>query len=425
MLLLFGSLIILFLLNVPLSIAVGLASIIWIVFSGVDIPLVIVAHRFLRGLDSFPLIAIPFFMLAGQFMSKGSCAQRLIDFADALVGWLRGGLAHINVMASMFFAGMTGSAVSDTSAIGSILIPAMVKSGYGRDVTAAVTATSSVIGIIIPPSVTIVIYAIVAEVSIGSLLFAGIIPGIMLGLALMAAVAIYARLKGYEAVSTFSISQSLHTFKRAFLSMITVIIVVGGIYGGIFTATEASIVAAVYSFILVKFIYREITWRDTFTIFIETSKLASLGLFLYGLCSVFSWIVATQQVPEIIFNFLTGITTNHTVILLMIITLLLALGTVLESMAAILIFVPILGPIGAMLGLDPIHFGMIICLAIGLGLATPPVGVCIFIACGLAEVQVSKVAMAVIPYFIASLIVLLLVAFIPWLSLYIPSLLMR
>jgi len=283
-------------------------------------------------------------------------------------------------------------------------------------VTAAVTATSSVIGIIIPPSVTIVIYAIVAEVSIGSLLFAGIIPGIMLGLALMAAVAVYARLKGYEAVSTFSISQSLHTFKRAFLSMITVIIVVGGIYGGIFTATEASIVAAAYSFILVKFIYREVTWRDIFTIFIDTSKLASLGLFLYGLCSVFSWIIATQQVPEMIFNYLTGITTNHTVILLMIIALLLALGTVLESMAAILIFVPIL---------DPIHFGMIICLAIGLGLATPPVGVCIFIACGLAEVEVSKVAMAVIPYFIASLIVLLLVAFIPWLSLYIPNLLMR
>jgi tripartite ATP-independent transporter DctM subunit len=424
MLLLFSSLLLLFLLNVPLSFAVGISCMIYLVFGGLDVPLVLLTHRFLRGLDSFPLMAIPFFMLAGQFMGRGSCAKRLIDFAESFVGWMKGGLAHINIMSSMFFAGMTGSAVSDTSAIGSILIPSMIRSGYSPDVTAAITATSSVIGIIIPPSVIIVIYGVVAEQSIGALLLAGIIPGILLGFALMIAVAIYAHVTGYQAVTNFSMPRVIHTFKRAFLSLITVIIVVGGIYGGIFTATEASIMAAVYSFLLVKFVYREITWRQVADVFIETSKLASLGLFLYGLSNVFTWIIATEQVPEKIFNLLIGITSNRTLIIIFIIILLLALGTVLESVAAILIFVPILGPIGQMIGLDPIHFGMIVCLAIGLGLATPPVGVCLFIACGLANVEVSRVAKAIIPYFIASLIVLLLVAFIPDLSLFIPKKLM-
>jgi len=422
MLLLFGSLFLLFLLNVPLSFGVGLASLIWLLFSGVDIPLVVLAHRFLRGLDSFPLLAIPFFMLAGQFMSRGGVARRLIDFAESLVGSFKGGLAHINIMVSMFFAGMTGSAVSDTTAIGSILIPAMIDNGYERDVTVAITATSSVIGVIIPPSIVVVIYAIVAEVSVGDLLLAGIIPGILLGFALMAAVAVIAHRRGYQSVAKFSIRNILRTFRRSFLSLITVIIVVGGIYGGIFTPTEASIIAAVYAFILSTLVYRELTWYEIRKIFVDTAKVCSLGLFLLGTTSIFGWIVATQQIPQIIFDFVMSVTANKTIILLSIILLLLLIGTVLESVAAILILVPILAPIGLNVGLDPIHFGMIIVLAIALGLSTPPVGVCIFVACGLANAQVSSVVKAIIPFFLVSLVVLLLVAFIPQISLFIPNL---
>jgi C4-dicarboxylate transporter DctM subunit len=317
---------------------------------------------------------------------------------------------------------MTGSAVSDTTAIGSILIPAMIDNGYEKDVTVAITATSSVIGVIIPPSIVVVIYAIVAEVSVGDLLLAGIVPGILLGLALMAAVAVIARRRGYQSVAKLSIRNILRTFRRSFLSLITVIIVVGGIYGGIFTPTEASIIAAVYAFILSTLVYRELNWREIRKIFVDTATVCSLGLFLLGTTSIFGWIVATQQIPQIIFDFVMSVTANKTILLLSMILLLLLIGTVLESVAAILILVPILAPIGLNVGLDPIHFGMIIVLAIALGLSTPPVGVCIFVACGLANAQVSSVMKAIIPFFLVSLAVLLLVAFIPQISLFIPNL---
>jgi len=422
MLILFGSLIPLFLLNVPLAFAIGLGCFFWLLWGGVDMPLVVLAHRFMRGLDSFPLLAIPFFMLAGQFMSKGGIAQKLIDMASALVGSFRGGLAHVNIAASMFFAGMTGSAVSDATAIGSLLIPAMRKSGYKKDFTVAVTGTASVIGIVIPPSIPAVIYGLVAEISVGDLLLAGIIPGIILGLSFMISAYIISVRDGYQPAVKFSFMNIGINLQRSFLSLITIIIVVGGIYAGIFTPTEASIVAAVYSFFLAKFIYRDLKWKDLPKIFIETASISSMGIFLLGTTNVFGYIIATQGIPELILNAMFAVTSNKNIILLFIIGILLAVGCVLEAVAIILILVPILAPIALKLGMDPIHFGATTVLAIAIGLFTPPVGVCLFVACGLGEATVSEVIPALVPFLIASLIVLLLVAFIPELSLLIPRL---
>lgn len=421
MLILFGSLVPLFLLNVPLAFSLGLGCFFWLVWGGADMPLVVLAHRFMRGLDSFPLLAIPFFMLAGQFMSKGGIAQKLIDMAAALVGSFRGGLAHVNIAASMFFAGMTGSAVSDATAIGSILMPAMMKNGYKKDFTVAVTGTASVIGIVIPPSIPAIIYGLVAEISVGDLLLAGILPGIILGLSFMITAYGIAIRDGYLPAVKFSFGNIWINFQKSFLSLITVIIVVGGIYAGAFTPTEASIVAAVYAFLLAKFVYRDLRWKDLPKIFIDTASISSLGIFLLGTTNIFGYIIATQGIPEQILNGIMAITTNKTIILLFIITIILALGCILEAVAMILILVPIFAPIALKLGMDPIHFGTITILATAIGLVTPPVGVCLFVACGLAQAKMSEVIRAIMPFLIASFLVLLLVAFIPEISLLIPK----
>jgi C4-dicarboxylate transporter DctM subunit len=421
MLILFGSLVPLFLLNVPMAFGVGLACLFWLLWGGTDMPLVVLAHRFMRGLDSFPLLAIPFFMLAGQFMSKGGIAQKLIDMAAALVGAFRGGLAHVNVAASMFFAGMTGSAVSDATAIGSLLMPAMIKNGYKKDFTVAVTGTASVIGIVIPPSIPAIIYGLVAEISVGDLLLAGILPGIILGVSFMVTAYIIAVRDGYRPAVKFSLRNIFVNLKKSFLSLITVVIVVGGIYAGAFTPTEASIIAAVYAFLLAKFVYRDLKWKDLPKIFIETASISSMGIFLLGTTNVFGYIVATQGIPEKVLDALMAVTMNKTLILLFIIAILLALGCVLEAVAMILILVPILAPIALKLGMDPIHFGAITILATAIGLFTPPVGVCLFVACGLAQAKMSEVIRAIMPFLIASFIVLILVAFIPEISLFIPK----
>lgn len=421
---LFGSLIVFFILNVPLAIAVGLSCVLWMILSPGDIPNLVIAHRFVRGLDSFPLMAIPFFMMAGQFMNQGGIARRLIDFAYSLVGSFRGGLAHINIMVSMFFAGMTGSGVADTSAIGSLLIPSMRESGYKKEVAVSVTAISSVIGVIIPPSIVAVMYAIVAEISVGRLMLAGALPGIMLGLGLMGVVVVLSRKRGYPPAGKFDIKNILPSFKKSILALMTVVIVVGGIYAGVVTPTEASIICAVYSFILSKFVYRTLKWKQIPRILIDTGIVCSLGLFLLGTTSVFSWIIATQQIPQEIFNLITGITTNEVIILLGMIAVLLLVGTVLESIAAIIIMVPIIQPIALAIGLDPIHFGAIVVLSVGLGLATPPVGVCLFVACGIGDTKVTQIIGALLPFFLVALAVLLLVAFVPQISLFIPSLMM-
>ena len=413
-------LVIFFCINVPLAFAVGIAALIWLMNSE-TIPTAIAFHRMLVSLNSFPLLAIPFFMMAGQFMSTGGITQRLVALAEVLVGHFRGGLAHINVMVSMFFAGITGSAVADTSAVGTILLPAMDEEGYDRDFSVAVTAVSSVIGVIIPPSVPMIIYGITTEVSIGALLLAGVIPGIMLGLALMAVVYFYARKRQYPKHKLRPFREQIGVYRSGFLPMMSIVIIVGGIYGGFFTPTEAAVVAAIYTFFLSFLFYREMHLADLPHIFRIIAVTGSVGLFLLANASMFAWIIAAEQLPQHIMDWVFSITQNKILLLIIINIFLLFVGMVLDVITATIILGPILHPIAMNMGMDPVHFGTIVVLNLSIGLATPPVGVCLFVACALGETSISDVVPALLPFLVVCLVVLGLVTYMPEFSTFIPS----
>ncbi len=420
MILLFLSMFILFFIGVPISMSIGFASILW--FINNDIPLAIVITRLFRSLNTFPLLAVPFFMLTGGFLSKGGAAKKLIILAEVLVGSFKGGLAQVNILVSMFFAGITGSASADTSAVGSLLIPSMIEEGYEKDYSVVVTATSSVIGVLIPPSIPIVIAAISANVSIGALLLAGIIPGILVGLALMCVTYIIAHKRNYIAHKLASRKEIKVAIINAFPPLIAVIIIVGGIYSGVFTPTESAVVAAIYSLFLGVIVYKKIKLKDFFEILIYTCVIGGSALFLYANASIFGWIVATAKLPSLILNIITDLTTNAIAIQLLIIFFLLLVGTIMDTSPAILILMPILLPISSVLGLHPVHFAFIVTMGLSIGLVTPPVGCVLFVACNIADISIDKTIIALIPYLIALIAILLLVTFIPEIALYIPRL---
>jgi C4-dicarboxylate transporter DctM subunit len=413
-------LIILFCLDMPLAFAVGISSIIWLLQND-SIPTIISFHRMLVSLNSFPLLAIPFFMMAGQFMSTGGVTQRLVSLAGVMVGHMRGGLAHINVLVSMFFAGITGSAVADTSAVGTLLIPAMLDEGYDKDFAVAVTSVSSVIGVIIPPSVPMIIYGITTEVSIGALLLAGLVPGAMLGAALICVNYFYAVRRGYPKHPIRPFREQLVVYRSNFLPVLAVVIIVGGIYTGIFTPTEAAVVAAIYTFILGFFVYREISLSRLPEIFRLIAITGSVGLFLLANASIFSWIIAAEQIPQQIMDWFFTLTHNKLLVLLFINILLLLVGMVLDVITATIILGPVLHPIAMAMGMDPVHFGTIVVLNLSIGLATPPVGVCLFVGCAIGKTSLSEVMPALLPFLLACLLVLALVTFIPELSTWIPN----
>jgi C4-dicarboxylate transporter DctM subunit len=419
--LLFGGLVFLLLINVPVVFALGVTSAVWIL-TVKKIPLILVVHQMFRGLDSFPLIAMPFFILAGQIMDHINATQRLMRLAEALVGHLKGGLAHINIMASMFFAGITGSAVADTSAIGSLVIPSMIKQGYKAGFSVAVTAVASVIGVIIPPSILMVLYGVSVELSVGKLLLAGALPGILLGLSQMSTVAWYAHKEGYPSVDKFAFARVWKTSKDAFLSLMVVGIIVGGIYGGFFTPTEAAVVAVLYALVLGFFVYRNITFMDLPKIFIETGIVGASGVFILTTTTVFAWIVTSENIPQMIINGIFSIISNKIIILLLINLALLICGTFLPGIAAIIVLAPILHPIGLQLGLDPIHFGVVVVLNLSIGLVSPPVGPCLFVSCAIGQCSISQALKPLIPLYFASVAALLVVTFVPWISLAIPNL---
>ncbi len=419
--LLFGSFLVMLLVNIPVVFALGITSVIWIL-TVEKIPLILIVHRMFRGLDSFPLIAMPFFILTGHLMEEIGATRRLMNLASSLVGPLKGGLAHINIVASMFFAGITGSAVADTSAIGSLLIPAMVKQGYRRNFSVAVTAVSSVIGVIIPPSILMVLYAVAVELSVGKLLLAGAIPGIVLGLSQMAVVYWYAHKEGFPTSGSFRFQTFFKASKEGFMSLMIIVIIVGGIYGGIFTPTEAAVVAVVYSMGLGFFVYRALDVARLPRIFIRAGIIGASGVFILATTSVFAWIVTSEKIPEAIINAIFNITTNKTLILLGLNLALLVCGTFLPGIAAIVVLAPILHPIGLQLGLDPIHFGVMVVLNLSIGLVSPPVGPCLFVACAIGNISLSDSLKPLLPLYLASVGALLLVTFIPWLTMFIPKL---
>ena len=377
------------------------------------------------GLDNFLLLAVPLFILAGKLMNASGITSRLVNFFYILIGHIRGGLAYVNIIASIFFAGITGAGAADTAAIGSIMIPAMKKEGYSSEYSGAVTAISSTIGPTIPPSIAMVVYGAISETSIARLFLAGFIPGLLLGFAQLVVAAYYARRQKFPVrQKVLSLRTVTKGFFNTILAILMPVILLGGILSGIFTPTEAAGVAVLYAVIVGFFIYRELTVSAFLNILYETSILTGTVLIILAMAHLFGWILAAESIPEIVAKAMTSVTQNPILILLLINVLLLFVGTFMETLAAIILLTPILLPLAQSIGLDPVHFGVIMVVNLNIGLATPPLGVCLIVASPIAETPLERIALAAIPFLVASICVLFLIAYVPQVVMVVPNLLM-
>jgi len=417
------SFIVLLAIGTPVAWSIAISSLLTMLVSIPALPSVLtIAQRMAAGLDSFALLAIPFFVLSGQLMNKGGIAHRLIAFAKTLVGSLPGGLALINVIGAMLMGSIAGSAMASASAMGSILGPEMEKEGYSKEFGAAVNITSSTIGLVIPPSNILIVYSLASGgVSIAALFLAGYIPGILTGLFLMVVAMIWAKRKGYKVGERSSLKQVFKTFTDAVPSLFLLIVVIGGIITGIFTATEASAIAVLYTLIL-GFIYKEITFTNLPQILLDSSVTTAIVMLLIGASMSMSWIMSYEKIPQNISDVLLTISDNKIVILLIINLILLFVGIFMDMTPAVLIFTPIFLPVVTKLGMDPIHFGIIMVLNLCIGLTTPPVGSVLFVGVGIAKTTIQKVVKPLIPLFLVMILALFLVTYFPQLSLWLPSL---
>jgi tripartite ATP-independent transporter DctM subunit len=408
-------------LGVPVAVCLGLAAIVSIAAIG-DVPVgFMVAQRIATGIASFPLLAIPFFVLSGLLMGEGGMARRLIDLAAALVGRLPGGLAYVTTMTCMMFGAVSGSAVAAVSSIGSFMIPQMTSKGYGRDFSVALTATSATTGLIIPPSNIMIVYAVVAgNVSVAALFMAGFVPGVLVGLCIMAAAFVYNIKTGNQA--RMEPPPVVPSLIAAVPSMLLIVIVLGGILGGVFSATEASAVSVAYALILGVGVYREIPARKLPDILLRSAKTTAVVMLLIGTSQAMSWALSFERVPQTAGEALLGLSQNPVVVLMIINVLLLAVGTFMDMTPATLIFTPILLPAVMALGVDPVHFGIILITNLCIGLCTPPVGTCLFLASSVGNTTISRVVPKAIPFFIAMVVALMLITYIPEISLWLPRL---
>ncbi len=406
--------------GIPIAFVLGLTPLMALLYQG-ETPLALAAQQIFTAIDNPVLMAIPFFILAGNIMSVGGLTQRLVTFCKVLVGPIRGGLAYINVVISMIFAGITGAAVADTSAIGSILIPAMEREGYDAQFSSAVTATSSTIGPVIPPSIPFIIYGVLGEVSIASLFLAGFIPGVLLGLFQMGVVAYYARKKNYPKGSMPSLKEILRAIFDATLVLMMPVIILGGILSGVFTPTESACIAVFYAFAISFLVYRDIRLSDLPRIIIDTGATSALVMLVIGTASIFSWVLASEEIPQSISATILQITRNRVLILLFVNVILLLVGTFMETMASLIILTPVLLPLMIQIGVDPLHFGVILVLNLVIGLTTPPVGVCLFIACGIGKISLERISRAILPFILASIAVLAIVTYWESLIMLIPK----
>ncbi|MCL4163549.1 UNVERIFIED_CONTAM: hypothetical protein GTU68_066753 [Idotea baltica] len=410
--------------GMPVAIALAGSSAIFIIFNGSPPPMV-VAHRMINGVDSFPLLAVPFFILAGNLMNTAGITERIFNFALALVGWMRGGLGHVNVGASVIFAGMSGAAVADAGGLGAIEIKAMRDANYDAKFAVGITAASSTIGPIIPPSLPMVIYGVVGGASIGQLFVAGFIPGLMMAGSLMVMIAIMARRKGFGRDQTFYWSVLWSTFQRAFLSLLTPIIIVGGILSGAFTPTEAAVAACAWALFLGLVVYRTLSLRRFLRVSFDTIETTAVVLLVVGAAAIFAWILTSNRLPEQFAAGLLAISDRPWVLLLLINLILLAVGCFMETVAAITIMVPVLLPIAVTLGIDPVHFGVIMVLNLMLGLLTPPVGMVLYVLARVAKIPFEHCVVGTAPFLIPLVIVLLMVTFIPGITMWLPTLIYR
>ncbi|MBK1699114.1 TRAP transporter large permease [Rhodovibrio salinarum] len=421
---LFACLFTMLLTGIPVAVALGGSSLLFVYITG-QVPDFVVAHRMINGVDSFPLLAIPFFILAGALMNGAGITYRLFNFANALMGWMRGGLGHVNIGASIIFSGMSGAAVADAGGLGMIEIKAMRERGYDSDFAIGITAASSTIGPIIPPSLPMVIYGVMASASIGQLFIAGLIPGLLMAATLMIMVAWIARRRGYPRDTQFALGRLGSTFSRAFLSLLTPLIIIGGIISGAFTPTEAAIAAVVYALFLGSVIYRTLPPRRLLRISMETIETTAIILLVVASASIFSWILISNQFTDYFATILTSYTDNQAVILLLMTLIMLVVGCFMETVAAITILVPVLLPVATQVGVDPVHFGVIMVLNLMIGLLTPPVGMVLYVLSRVSDVSFEQCMRGTLPFLVPLLISLLLITFIPEISMWLPSLLYR
>ena len=410
-------------LGVPISFSIGIAAISTMLLSIKTGPaLTTIAQRMATGLDSFALLAIPFFILSGMLMNRGGIARRLINFAKVLVGMFPGGLAFVNIMANMLFGSISGSAVASSAAIGGFMVPMMKKEGYDLNYSAAVNITASTTGLIIPPSNILIVYSLASGgVSIGALFVAGYLPGIVIGISLMIVAGIIAYKKNYPIAQKIKFKDGILRFLDSLPSLFLIVLVIGGIVAGYFTATEASAIAVLYTFILSVLIYREVKWKEIPKILLDTSSTTAIVMLLIGTSMGMSWIISYENIPQNVSASLIAISNSPIIILLIINFILLIVGTFMDMTPAVLIFTPIFLPVVMKLGIDPIHFGIIMVLNLSIGLCTPPVGSVLFIGCGIAGTSIARVLKPLLPLFFAMLAALLLITFIPEISMFLPK----
>jgi tripartite ATP-independent transporter DctM subunit len=418
---LIGTFLVLILVGTPVAYAMGLAALVgawWI-----DIPLDAVMIAIGSGVSKFSLLAIPFFVLAGAIMAEGGMARRLVAFANVLVGFVRGGLSLVNILASTFFGAISGSSMADTASIGTVLIPEMAKKGYPRDFATAVTVSGSVQAILIPPSHNAVIYSLAAggTVSIAALFMAGVFPGLLLGLTLAVLCLVTARRRNYPKGEVIPLRQALKICVEALWGLMTMVIILGGILTGVFTATESAAIAVLWAFFVTMFIYRDYKWRELPKLIHRTVKTLAIVMILIAFAASFGYVMTLMQLPLKITTFLTTLSDNRYVILALINLLLLVLGTLMDMAPLILILTPILLPVVKLIGVDPVHFGMIMMVNLGIGLLTPPVGGVLFVGAAVAKLPIESVVKALMPFFGAMLLVLAAVTYIPAISLWLPQ----
>lgn len=420
---LLGSFFTMVILRVPITFCLGISSILAGMYCNVSLP--ILAQAMVRGVNSFSLLAIPFFILSGEIMGHGGMSMRMVRLANALIGHVQGGLAHVNILASTFFGGISGSSVADTSSNGSILIPMMVQKGYGADYSVAVTITSSVQGILIPPSHNMIIYSLVAgSVSVSALFLAGLVPGLLLGLGLMVISHIIAVKRNYPLGERVDRKEKIAAFKDSFLGLFTFVIVVVGVVTGFYTATEAAAVAALWAFLITFFVYRDVPLRDFPVILKSALRTIAIVVALIGASNVFGWMLAYLKVPAMATQALLSISDNKYVILLVINVLLLFLGCIMDMAPLILITTPILLPVIYKIGVDPVHFGVIMMLNLGMGLLTPPVGSTLFVGCAIGKISIEELSKIMIPFYFTMFIVLMIITYIPFVVMTLPRLML-
>ena len=405
---------------VGFSLIVIAVAFLWIDGNG----LAFAPQRMAAGLNSFPLLAVPFFVLTGHLMNSAGVTERLFTFARTLVGHITGSLGHVNVMASLLFSGMSGSAVADAGGLGQLEIKAMRDEKYDDDFAGAVTAASAIIGPLVPPSIPMVIYGVTANASVGRLFLAGVVPGVLCAAALMTLIYFIARKRGYPKYPMARLGEAWRALKRAALALLTPVIIIGGIFGGLFSPTEAAAVAALYALFLGTVVYRELSWRDLGAVLRDTvNTTAAVGIIVAGV-SVFGWVIAREQVPQQATELFLSLSDDPIVLLLLVNLLLLVLGTFIESLALLLLVVPVLVPVALQFDIDPVHLGVVIVMNLMVGILTPPMGVALFVVAKVADIPFGVLAKAILPFLIPIVAVLLLITLVPDLVLFLPELVM-